>query len=48
MSDRKKYYPCDACYAKASSQANGSEEMGQLIYDFLHFEAKACASTDNN
>lgn len=38
MSDRKKYFPCDECYAQASKQANGNEELGTLAYEFLHYE----------
>lgn len=38
MSDRKKYFPCDECYAQASKQANGNEEIGTLAYEFLHNE----------
>jgi hypothetical protein len=29
---------CAGCYAKASEQAGGDEEIGQLAYDFLHYE----------
>ncbi len=39
--DRKKWYPCDECYAQASEEAKGqdnAEEIGSLAYDFLHYE----------
>jgi hypothetical protein len=29
---------CAGSYAKASEQAGGDEEIGQLAYDFLHYE----------
>ena len=38
---RKKFFPCDECYAQASEQAKGSddpEEIGSLAYNFMHYE----------
>jgi hypothetical protein len=33
---------CASCYALASKDAKGREELGQLIYDFLHYESGEC------
>lgn len=29
---------CAGCYAEASKGANGSEELGFLLYEALHYE----------
>lgn len=31
---------CADCYAKASKRANGNEELGFMLYDFLHYESE--------
>jgi hypothetical protein len=29
---------CATCYKQASLESNGSETLGQLAYDYLHYE----------